>query len=152
MYQKIVLLILITWLISACNKPLVNESRKLDNNYWLFSEPFTSTFEILDTSLLYDIYFKIKHSNNYPKENLYLRITDDFSGKMKIDTVNIELSDEYGIWKGNGSYQDYEYDALLHKNYKFNKAQNYNIKFEQFTRSDTLKGVNEVGLVISKNK
>ena len=150
MYHKLISIVLLALLFNGCDKTIVNEYHKMENNYWLYSEPFSATFEIQDTSIRYNIYFTIKHSNDYPKENIYIRITDDFSGSTNIDTVNIDLSDEYGIWKGNGSYQDYEYEALLHKNYKFNNPQKYNIKFEQFTRSDTLGGVNEVGFELRK--
>ncbi|MEZ4906402.1 MAG: hypothetical protein R2771_01890 [Saprospiraceae bacterium] len=71
---------------------------------------------------------------------------------MNIDTVNIDLSDEYGVWKGNDSYKNFDYKALLHKNFKFKDPKIYIVKFEQFTRNDTLKGVNEIGFELSRSK
>lgn len=144
------LLIIYVLFLASCTDVVIRESKDIDNSIWLYNDPFSTNFEIRDTKA-YDIFFSIKHGDYYPFENIYLRITDDFSGMTSTDTVNINLSDNYGVWKGKGSSVK-NYTALLRREYRFPHTGFYNIKIEQFTRTDSLKEVEQVSVFLQRTK
>jgi gliding motility-associated lipoprotein GldH len=83
---------------------------------------------------------------------LYLRITDDFIGKAKTDTVNINLADEYGVWSGKGFSKSRELHSILRKSFKFKSQKKYNFSIEQFSRQDSLNGIRSIEFNVLKSK
>ena len=149
--KKILLITLVLTILNACNNNEVySGEKKINGKFWLYSDPLTGTFQIRDTSTSYDILFELNHQNDYSFQNLYLRITDDFTGKQLSDTVNINLSDEYGVWIGKGISENKKVSIPLRKDLKFKKQASYNYKIEQFSRSDTLRGMSKIALVVRK--
>jgi len=141
-------------ILTACNNDVVLQKIKnFDNNEWAFTSPFKTNFALKDKARKYDIYFLISHSQDYPFQNIYLRITDDFSGKTHTDTVSIQLMNKNGYWKGEKKHGFFRYEVPLHKNFSFaENKDSFHIKIEQFTRQDTLKGVKNTGIVIKEIK
>ena len=139
---------------TACNNDVIlQETKNFDNQEWIFSSPFNMNFAVQDKSRKYDIYYFITHSEDYPFQNIYLRITDDFSGKTRIDTVSIELMTKTGFWKGEKKHGFFRYEVPLHKNFLFpENKDSFHIKIEQFTRRDTLRGIKNTGIVIREIK
>jgi gliding motility-associated lipoprotein GldH len=135
---------------SCNNNEVYSGEKKIKGNFWLYSDPLTGTFQISDTSISYDVLFELTHQNDYSFQNLYLRITDDFTGKLISDTVNINLADEYGVWIGKGISENKKLSIPLRKAIKFKKLATYNYKIEQFSRSDTLRGISKIALVVRK--
>jgi len=150
MKNTLIFLITISFFISCTNNDVLSHTKEIDNSIWTYNDPFTASFKIMDT-LGYDIFFSVNHGNYFPFENLYLRITDDFSGESSTDTINIDLSDNYGIWKGKGS-SSRKYNTLLRKEFSFPDTGIYNIKIEQFTRTDSLREVEQVAVFIKRTK
>lgn len=138
--------------LSCGEKHLFYSENQFENLKWAHAEKFISSVIIESTEKQYDISFQIKHNDNYPFENIYLRITDDFTGKEIIDTVNINLSDNYGIWKGDKNGNVFKQKTILRKSHKFPQKGNFNIKIEQLTRVDSLLGVQSVGFLVDEVK
>lgn len=136
-------------LISCGNKTIFSTEQKCENDIWLYSKPLQAEFKIEDTTKLYDIEFSLTHTDNYPFQNIYLSVNDDFAGKMLTDTVNINLSDEYGKWTGTGA-SDKKIHTFLRKSYKFPKAGSYNIGIQQFTRKDSLSQIKDIGFSVKE--
>lgn len=153
MTKRILFFLIIIFIFSSCEEKHFYQSKKEFDNYkWANSDKFISNVEINSIDKPFDIWFEINHNDNYPFENIYLRITDDFIGKIVTDTVNINLSNSYGIWTGKKSGKTIELKTILRKSYKFPKPGKYNIEIEQFTRVDSLSGVSSVGFFINENK
>ena len=138
-------------LLYSCNNNTVFESiKEFPDRIWTYDDTFTSEFSIKNDTVHYDIYFGISHNENYPFQNIYLKITDNFTGSLNADTINIDLYDKSGMIKGKKYGSNYHLNTLLRKSFLFPKSGNYNIKIEQFTRKDSLEGVTEVDFLISK--
>ena len=145
-------LILVSLVFCSCNNDIVvKKTKRFDTKQWVFSSPLKADFAIEDKSQKYDIVYFISHSDEYPFQNIYLRITDDFSGKINIDTLNIDLMSKNGFWKGEKNGDSYEYKIKLYDNFSFpENKNNFNIKIEEFTRQDTLKGILKTGIIVKK--
>lgn len=130
-------------LFSCNNKEVYSTELNCGNEQWDMKNPLKAQFMIDDTTKLYDIGISLTHTDEYPFQNIYLRIVDDFTGKSIVDTININLSNEYGKWIGKGTNEK-KIQTLLRKSFKFNKNGKYNIKIEQFTRNSILKDIRKI--------
>ncbi len=146
--MKYLPLLLLLLLFSCGNNHVVFVEKDLpDNNIWLYADFFNASFDV-ERNVPYDIYFGLEHTGDYPYENIYLRITDDFKEKKDTDIVSINLSNPYGIWYGKKSGDIYSFNTLLRKSFKFDKPGKHSIKIEQFTRKDSLEGVKAIKFYI----
>lgn len=139
-------------MLSCKNEQVFSIEKKPEGGHWLHSDILTGTFEITDSSGPYDILFEIEHKENYAYQNIYLKISDDYSGKMSSDTVNIDLMDQYGVWFGSGFSGSKIYRIPLRKNLRFYKNKSYNFNIQQFTRNDTLQGIERIKLYVLRKK
>jgi gliding motility-associated lipoprotein GldH len=145
----LIFLISISFFISCTNNDVFSHTKEIENSIWIYDDPFTASFKIMDT-LGYDIFLSVNHGNYYPFENIYIKITDDFSGEISTDTVSIDLADEYGVWKGKGS-SNRKHNTLLRNEFSFPDTGIYNIKIEQFTRTDSLREVEQIAVFIKRS-
>ncbi len=150
---SIISIFFITTVLSSCDSSVVYENEKtFEEGKWRFSDAFSSNFNINDNSVPLDIDIRIVHTDNYPYENIYLRLTHDLGTNKKIDTLTFNLSDKYGHWKGDKNWTgNYEYIFNYLKNYKTDKKSG-NITIEQFSRDNILSGVNKIGIHIKKKR
>ena len=151
--KRIPLFLIPVFLLLACNNNTVFKAQKeLEKGVWTYRNVFKSEIPVRDTSKLYNIYFNIEHTGDYPFQNIYLRISDDFQGKTITDTINFNLYDKYGIAKGKKHGDKYNASILLRKSFKFKKPGNYKIEIEQFTRTDSLAGISGLGFSVNNAK
>ena len=149
--MKYLLPVLIFIAFSCGNKhTFVVEKEMPENDIWTFENPLDTGFEAAK-DIPFDIYFELVHTDDYPFENIYLRIVDDFEDKIDTDIVNLNLANPYGIWYGEKSGGEYTFSALLRKKFKFENSDKHTIKIEQFTRKDSLEGVKSVRFYLDKN-
>jgi gliding motility-associated lipoprotein GldH len=151
--NKIIIIFLGLLVINSCsNEKIFTAEMKFDDGKWAYSEPLKGTFEIKDTLQSYDIELNINHKDDYPFQNIYLRITDDFTGTTVTDTVNINLADEYGVWSGKGISKNRELNSILRKSFKFKSQEKYNFSIDQFSRPDSLNGIRSIEFTVLKIK
>ncbi len=146
------LFLLLFFLISCENHTILSSEKDIENQVWTYRDTFSTDFSIKNNNIPYDIMLNIVYNDEYPFQNIYLRITDNFTGKKNIDTVNINLYNKYGMVKGEKRGKDYDLSTILRKSFKFPATKKYSIKIEQYTRNDSLQGVSAVNLYINKAK
>ncbi len=138
--------------ISACNSDVIfEEDYQIPEHGWAFSEQAAFEFEIEDTTALYRMAVDVDHSTEFPFQNIYLRIHSVFPN----DTTNVilhsvQLQEPNGQWIGGCSGEDCSVRVILSENMYFNQTGKHKISFEQFTRRDSLKGIEKWGLVLEK--
>lgn len=82
---------------------IVQDKFTVPDGEWKIYQAFTSKFEVSDTITPYNFYLNVRNGGSYPYSNLHIFVTTTFpNGKMAIDTVNCELADKSGRWKGKG--------------------------------------------------
>lgn len=151
-FSGVILSIAVLLLMSACNSDVIlEEDYKIPEYGWTFEEQASFEFEIEDTTALYRMAVDIDHSTEFPFQNIYLRIHSVFPN----DTTNIiqhsvELQEANGQWIGGCSGEDCSVRVILSENMYFNQTGKHKISFEQYTRRDSLKGIEKWGLILEK--
>lgn len=138
--------------LNACNSHVIFDEVYLIPEYgWVYGEQASFEFDIKDTTALYRMAVDIDHSTEYPFQNIYLRIHSVFPN----DTINViqhsvELLEGNGQWIGGCSGEECSVKVILSENMYFNQTGKHKISFEQYTRRDSLIGIQKWGLVLEK--
>lgn len=143
--------------LSACDEArLYEKNQDFENRYWLVSDQPAFDFQIEDTSVPYNLFFTIRNESDYPNSNIYFTyaLTDSAGTTLKKTLKNEFLFDQKTGEPFGSSAIGYVYEHRfpLLENYSFQKTGKYTMRFEQFMRTDTLKGVLSVGLRVEKSQ
>ena len=85
----------------SCDKNRVYEKNKEIKDYiWDSKNKASFTFEITDTTKLYNIYINVRHADFYQFSNIWLITYTTFPDGNKIEKrVEIPLANEEGKWR-----------------------------------------------------
>ncbi|HHS95229.1 MAG TPA: gliding motility lipoprotein GldH [Phaeodactylibacter sp.] len=133
----------IVCLTLACKEDLYFQSKKeIPAALWAYQDSLDFTFEILDTSAIYNLYLDIEHSTEYPFQNVYLQVYTLFpSGKRDRQRLNIDFADKTGRWYGKCNSEECRLRVFMQESVYFAEQGAYTITLKQFTREDTLSGI-----------
>lgn len=154
MIKQPYILLLSLLLLSACsNTPEVNQLHSFPGERWEAREGVSFQFNMEDTLEPYDFFVHLRHSTDYPFQNLYLFVDSHFpSGARHRDTLEFILAAPDGSWLGKG-FSGYKYnDILIRKNIVFPDSGQYHFHFVQAMRMDTLTGIRDLGIKIKKSE
>lgn len=140
--------------ISSCSSiDLYERSVAIPGHSWKSSYKPSFTFTIKDTSVAYQLFVVLRHSDKYQYNNIYLNINAKQPGSDSTVTARYDLklgTDNEG-WLGSGMDDIYEHRIPLSTaTSKFRKPGNYTFTIEQIMREDPLGEVYNVGLRIEK--
>jgi gliding motility-associated lipoprotein GldH len=136
----------------ACREDhIFHEIKEVDQEGWLHEEPVLFNTNISDTSALYDVSVILDHLKTYPFENLYLRITQEAGQESQTDTLTFDIMNREGYYKGSCDGESCRMEARVYDQIRYLQPGPLTFTLEQFTRKDTLKGINALGLVIRKS-
>ena len=138
-------------LLSCSESYIYEQSYEPEEEVWRYEQAIEFDFEIVDTSAYYTFFLDIDHSVDYPFQNLYTRIKTSYpNGAEKEDVLSLELSDQLGLWQGNCRKEYCKVRIPLQTEAIIKEAGNYSLRFEQFTRRDTLPGLKKLTLRVAK--
>lgn len=139
------------FMASCDSKYLYNEEHPLPKTGWTYSDTLDFSFEIPDTTQLYNLLLEVQHSPEYAYQNIYTQIYTRFpSGQRLHKLLSLELTDKDGIWAGDCSRRHCNIEIPIQTEAYFNEPGKYVITLEQFMRRDTLVGVQRIGLKVEK--
>jgi gliding motility-associated lipoprotein GldH len=157
MFQRIVLFFsLFSFLIAGCvPSPYYEKHATFPRNEWSNKAIPSFKFDIKDTSVAYNLYFIIRHTEAYPFSNIWIYIYSKQPDAKKYEQSRIEipLAEPSGKWLGRGMGEIWEQRMPITRNdnpMQFNKPGTYEIKFEQNMRVNPLPEILQVGLRIEK--
>jgi gliding motility-associated lipoprotein GldH len=136
----------------SCGKDQVvyNHYLAIDRSAWEKGKEYYFTFQIDENTVPYNITLEIRNNNLYPYQNLWILLKGEPPvGPMVRDTMECMLADDFGKWLGNG-ISLFQTSFPIKTNYFFADTGRYTFSFRQGMRSDTLKGIQEIGLLIEK--
>lgn len=143
-------------LLSSCdNKRVFEDNQEFKDRSWKVTEEPRFSFIITDTTERYNIYYNVRNSLSYPYSRIFItyHLYDSLDQEITKKLVNNDLFDrKTGRPDGDsglGDLFDHQFPLLEH--YPFKNPGRYSVKFEQFTRQDTLVGVIAVGLRVEKD-
>ena len=150
-WLTVVLFIPVLMLVSCNGGDLYNRTVGIPESGWYKNEGVRFDVFIGDTLTDYDFYISLRNNNDYRYSNLYIFLNTIMpNGNKTRDTLEIILADDMGKWLGKGWGSVKENDVLLRKNLRFPRKGDYRFLIQQAMRTDTLKGITDVGLRVAK--
>lgn len=143
--------ILLLLLFSRCtSNTVVDLNVGVPENNWLYSNSAKAVFEIKDPSVVYNLSFKIRNTNDYRYANLYVLMHLKGPSLSKNTRFQFQLANKNGQWTGKGSGDLFSNSFPLLRRFHFPAAGKYEIEIEQNMRDNPLLGISDIGLVLEK--
>ena len=149
-----IVLVLFLLLASCQPKPEFAGYYELPDEKWLYSDSIRFSPVIADTSVSYRVVMEVEHARTYPFQNLYVRIGHPLQkdGGLQRDTFTTDILKRDGHFAGKCRGEYCRFRTVLFPEYHFSRADTQTFVLEQFTRTDSLAGIKQVGLLIEENK
>jgi gliding motility-associated lipoprotein GldH len=142
-------------LLSACETIDVFEKNvNIPNHEWSSTFKPEISFEVSDTTSLYDIYVVVRHTDAYRYKNMWLNVYTKIPGdtllKQRLDLLL--ATDDKG-WLGSGMDDIFEHRIrITSQPQKLTRSGIYIFRLEQIMREDPLRYVMNVGIRVEKVK
>lgn len=133
--------------LSSCGEQSVySEYRDVDRLGWELDSALHYDVVVEDTSLTYDMTLHVRHTTDYPFQNLWLMLRYDTTS---VDTFEIYLADQRGKWFGAKRGTNYELSVDYHKNIRLPHSTHIDIVHGM--RVEALNGVTAVGIELREH-
>ena len=145
---------LLLFLLASCFNSSEEVYMKNLNGNWSKNAQEKFDFNVKDAQNAKNIIFVVRNNNEYPYSNIrfFVNFVDRATKKTTTDTVNYVLAKPDGEWIGTG-FGDTKETLFQYKlNYKFPKNGNYSIGIKHAMRTDTLNGIEDIGVKIETAK
>lgn len=150
-------LFLFSFLLTALSFSSCEESRVFDKNIstsksgWDWEDVKTFDVFINDTTVTYNMFVNIRHTDAYPYNNMWLRIKTIFPDSTEEEgRVNLVLSEAGGAWTGTCSDGICFNSVPIQQNFTFKKSGKYTFQIQQDMRINPLPYIMNVGLKVEK--
>jgi gliding motility-associated lipoprotein GldH len=143
MFKYILLACTFGFLFVSCGPDdYFHASKDLPKEGWMYRDTVNFTFNIDDTSALYNIFVDMKYLDTFPNQNVYLKLYTRFpNGRRMSKPYSFDLFNAQGVSK-----------ASLQENAYFDQKGTYVLTVEQFMRRDSIPAITSVGLRLQKTK
>jgi len=135
----------------SCDKTVYESYTCFEEKSWNSDSIITFNYNIRDTLTPHEMSVLVRHTVDYEYQNLFLFLSGDLN-----DTIELELADKIGKWKGSGLSDIREFEYFFVKNKVFSKKGTHSINIEQAMRFgvkekiQNLEHVSDIGLIIRK--
>ncbi len=139
-------------LTAGCgNPPRYQEYFNIPGNSWDTGFHPEFHIDIKDTAAAYQLIFLIRHTDNYPFNNIWLRLDTKAPGDTVFQKLRVEipLAAPTGQWLGRGMGELYEQHVAINREANpafFQKKGIYTIRMAQVMRVNALPDIVQVGL------
>jgi len=150
--KQLILLFTTALLIASCNsKEIYSHSYTIDDA-WTYADSLVFEYDIQDTLMPYNLTLEVKHSDEYPYENTYIRASTVFpDGHRVTNPVSLELANAQGQWVGKCSGHSCRAEIGMANNAYFQSPGKYKLVLSQFSRIDSLKGIEALHFTITQS-
>ena len=140
-------------LITGCTYTSVYDKVYIvEEGNWFYSDTIEFSFEANDTESPCDFYLIVRNNNDYHYNNFIAFVELYFpNGKMRRDTVQMQLATSSGKWLGSGIGDVYTNEQLFIAGNKLPMSGTYTLKIIHAMRDELLLGINDVGVSVRKN-
>ena len=140
-----------TMVFCACGPEVVySENQKLPG-YWSYADSIAFEYEIVDTSISYDLELEVAHTDAFATQNLYTRFVTVYpNGLRQSEQVSIELADKFGDWLGSCKGADCVLNLPIQQGARFPDPGKYGLVLHQYGRRDSLEAISGLGLKVVK--
>lgn len=147
--------LIIAFLLSCDDERVYEKNADFDSGYWPVSDKPEFEFSVADTTQPFNLYCNLRNSLEYPYARVFVTWYLEDSAQVLLEKKLVSqllFDDKTGEPFGTSGLGDiYDHRIPLKMNYRFPAPGRYTVSFEQFMRTDTLRGVLAVGLRVEKN-
>ncbi len=148
--RKIIAIIAVSCLWLGCSRPTYSDFRSVPLLQWGMDSVVQFVYEAEQS---YDgrILLDIRHSENYPYQNMWMFVGITTPDTTTIDTIEFYLADDRGKWLGKGRNGLIEMPILYEQHFAFDSAGVYTFTLQHGMREQSLRGISDIGVIIEKN-
>jgi len=140
-------------LFSCQPNNVFQDVRDIPESSWSKNNILSYNFRIEDTLQPYHVMLNVRNTTKYQYRNLFLFIeTTSPQGNTVRDTFECVLADERGRWYGKGWGDVYENEIPYKKFIRFPRSGTYSIEIQQAMRTNKLRHITDMGVIIRKAK
>ncbi|MES2646832.1 MAG: gliding motility lipoprotein GldH [Bacteroidota bacterium] len=144
---------LITTLTGCEQVALYERLQNIEKAAWSEQQVPSFTFDITDTTINYNVYVVVRHTNTYSYRNIWLNIGLQQPGDtVRQQPFELQLA-AIDSWLGTGMDDVFEHRALLFsKPVHFSKPGPITFTLQQIMRQNPLPGIMQVGVRVEPVK
>lgn len=136
----------------SCTEGVVYQSVKPIHNNWVKDSVYTFEVSKLENNQPHNIFLVLRNNEQYKFSNIYFFITlEKPNGFKRKDTLEYRLANPDGSWTGKGMSNIKENLLLYRENENFTDTGIYTIAIQHGMRTESLKGLEDLGLIIQKS-
>ncbi len=140
--------------LAGCTSDSVFESySEIPNARWDYNNRASFDIAIKDTSIKYNVYVNVRHSNDYAYRNLWVYMHTTYPSGKKLQTrVDLPLADKLGKWFGKGMSDIITTQVMIQQNALLPEKGDYHFEIEQHMRENPLPKIMDVGMRVEVAK
>jgi len=149
---KVLLLfaVMLPLLFGGCDtNNIADTNQTMPSRNWSYANKVKVMVDITDSSKLFNIYFKLRHTADYRYSNIFVLLNVKTPQKKRSRRYEFKLAQADGQWNGSGSGNLYTYTFPLLSNFKFPAPGKYELELEQNMRDNPLKEISDAGIKVS---
>lgn len=145
------LLLLLLFVACQNGNIVFEENEKIKEASWQYDDKKSFQFNIDDLDTSYRLLIYLRHTKEYPNENVWLKAATTFpSGETLEDQIELSLAKKDGSWLGSGSGRVLTRELILRDTFKFTEKGSYTIVLGQHMRRNPLEHILDVGLRLER--
>ena len=151
--KKFFFILTLSVCFASCIKiDLFEKQSQIPSQQWYYNNVPQFTFNIEDTSSLYNVYIVLRHTDLYEYNNIWLRVGSTApSDTIHYQNINLKLASDSKGWEGVGMDDIFEVRKIISPGpLSFNKPGDYSFSVAQIMRENPLKYILNVGIRVEK--
>lgn len=151
--KKIISIIFLSTLFASCIKiDLFEKQSQIPSQQWYYNNVPQFTFNIEDTSSLYNVYIVLRHTDLYQYNNIWLRVgSTSPSDTVHYQNINLRLATDSKGWEGTGMDDIFEVRKNISPGpVSFKRSGDYSFSVAQIMRENPLNYILNVGIRVEK--
>ncbi len=148
-YILVILIFVLTW-ISCGPKVMYEESIKIATP-WSYDQGVDFIFNVDDTTSTYNLILNVKYNQVFKYQNLYTKFNTRFpDGTKSNDITSLDIRDLSGKSQGKCSGDYCTVPFLIQEQTHFKSTGEHQIQLFQYSRQDTISGIESISLRIEE--
>ena len=151
--KKFLFILTLSVCFASCIKiDLFEKQSQIPSQQWYYNNVPQFTFNIEDTSSLYNVYIVLRHTDLYEYNNIWLRVGSTApSDTIHYQNINLKLASDSKGWEGIGMDDIFEVRKIISPGpLSFNKPGDYSFSVAQIMRENPLNYILNVGIRVEK--
>ena len=151
--KKFFFILTLSVCFASCIKiDLFEKQSQIPSQQWYYNNVPQFTFNIEDTSSLYNVYIVLRHTDLYEYNNIWLRVGSTApSDTIHYQNINLKLASDSKGWEGVGMDDIFEVRKIISPGpLSFKKSGDYSFSVAQIMRENPLNYILNVGIRVEK--